>query len=83
MKVFRYALAALALNATAVTATVAEEINVTIAAGHPPVFRWVKHLTQTFIPTVNKELEGSGYSINWSEQYGGSLAKVGGVLEAV
>ncbi len=67
-----------------VTATsLAQTINVTIAAGHPPVFRWVKHVSQTFIPTVNAELEGSGYQINWSEQYGGSLAKVGGVLEAV
>jgi TRAP-type C4-dicarboxylate transport system substrate-binding protein len=60
----------------------AETINVTIAAGHPPVFRWVKHLSKTFIPTVNKALEGSGHEIKWSEQYGGSLAKVGGVLEA-
>jgi len=63
--------------------TYAQTINVTLAAGHPPVFRWVKHLTKTFIPTVNKQLEGTGYTINWSEQYGGSLAKVGGVLEAV
>ncbi len=63
--------------------TFAQTINVTLAAGHPPVFRWVKHASKTFIPTVNKALEGSGYTINWSEQYGGSLAKVGGVLEAV
>ncbi len=61
----------------------AETINVTIAAGHPPVFRWVKHASKTFIPAVNKALEGSGHEIKWSEQYGGSLAKVGGVLEAV
>ncbi|MCR9137572.1 MAG: C4-dicarboxylate TRAP transporter substrate-binding protein [Alphaproteobacteria bacterium] len=58
-------------------------INVTMAAGHPPVFRWVKHASETFIPTVNKALEGTDIKINWSEQYGGSLAKVGGVLEAV
>jgi TRAP-type C4-dicarboxylate transport system substrate-binding protein len=60
----------------------AEEIAVTIVAGHPPVFRWVKHTSQTFIPSVNKALEGSGHSITWSEQYGGALAKVGGELEA-
>jgi TRAP-type C4-dicarboxylate transport system substrate-binding protein len=47
------------------------------------VFRWVKHLNQTFIPAVNQELEGTDIEINWSEQYGGSLAKVGGVLEAI
>ncbi|MFV0515405.1 MAG: C4-dicarboxylate TRAP transporter substrate-binding protein [Jhaorihella sp.] len=61
----------------------AETLNVTIVAGHPPVFRWVKHASQTFIPAVNAELAGTGYSIEWSEQYGGSLAKVGDELEAV
>jgi len=61
----------------------AETVNVTMAAGHPPVFRWVKHASETFIPTVNKALEGTDITVNWSEQYGGSLAKVGGVLEAV
>ncbi len=61
----------------------AETVSITLVNGHPPVFRWVKHLTNTFIPAVNKELEGSGITINWSEQYGGSLAKVGGELEAL
>ena len=61
----------------------AEEMTVTIVAGHPPVFRWVKHASQTFIPAVNAALEGTGHSITWSEQYGGSLAKVGDELEAV
>jgi len=82
----KYALkltAALALMLAATATSFAQTINVTMAAGHPPVFRWVKHASQTFIPTVNKALEGSGFTINWSEQYGGSLAKVGGVLEAV
>jgi TRAP-type C4-dicarboxylate transport system substrate-binding protein len=60
-----------------------DEISATIVAGHPPVFRWVKHASKTFIPAVNKALEGSGHSITWSEQYGGSLAKVGDELEAV
>jgi len=58
-------------------------IKVTIAAGHPPVARWVKHTSKTFIPAVDKALEGSGYRIEWKEQYAGTLAKVGGVLEAV
>lgn len=60
----------------------AEDISATVVAGHPPVFRWVKHVSQTFIPAVNAALEGSDYTINWSEQYGGSLAKVGDELEA-
>ena len=61
----------------------ADTMNVTIVAGHPPVFRWVKHTSQTFIPAVNAALEGTGTTITWSEQYGGSLAKVGDELEAV
>lgn len=61
----------------------AEEINATIVAGHPPVFLWVKTLSNTFIPTVNTALEGTDYKINWTEAYGGTLAKVGGELEAM
>ncbi|MEP1208480.1 MAG: C4-dicarboxylate TRAP transporter substrate-binding protein [Rhizobiaceae bacterium] len=61
----------------------ADDISATIVAGHPPVFRWVKHASKTFIPAVKKALEGSGHTITWSEQYGGSLAKVGDELEAV
>lgn len=76
--------AALTLGAmTLPQAARADDINVTIVAGHPPVFRWVKHASQTFIPAVNAALEGTGTTITWSEQYGGSLAKVGGELEAV
>ncbi len=65
------------------SAAAAQTLNVTIVAGHPPVFRWVKHASQTFIPAVDKALEGTGITINWSEQYGGSLAKVGDELETV
>jgi hypothetical protein len=61
----------------------AQAIDVTLVNGHPPIFLWVKHLTETFIPTVNAALEGSGHSITWTESYGGSLAAVGGELEAV
>lgn len=81
-KATRSMLIAAALFATTAAAH-AETMNVTIVAGHPPVFRWVKHASQTFIPAVNKALEGSGVTINWDEQYGGSLAKVGDELEAV
>lgn len=67
----------------AAPASYAGEMNVTTVAGHPPVFRWVKHMSQTFIPAVNSALVGSGTTFTWSEQYGGSLAKVGDELEAV
>ena len=71
---------ALALGAPAMAD---ETIDVTVVNGHPPIFLWVKHLTETFIPTVNAALEGSGYTINWTEAYGGTLAAVGGELDAV
>lgn len=61
----------------------AEAFDVTLVNGHPPVFLWVKHLSETFIPTVDRALAGSGHTIRWSEQYGGSLAKVGGELQAM
>lgn len=77
------AAAAVALSGFAAVPAKAEDMTVTIVAGHPPVFRWVKHASQTFIPAVNAALEGTGHSITWSEQYGGSLAKVGEELESV
>lgn len=76
-------LAALTLLVSISVPVYADTISVTVVAGHPPVFRWVKHLNQTFIPTVNKELEGTGINIEWNEQYGGALAKLGGALEAI
>lgn len=74
--------AVLAMSAVSYTAA-AEEIAITLVAGHPPVFRWVKHASGTFRTAVDKALEGTDITINWDEQYGGSLAKVGDELEAV
>lgn len=71
------ALAALAAPA------LADTIPVTVVNGHPPVFLWVKHLSETFIPAVNAALEGTGHTIEWTEAYGGSLAAVGGELDAL
>lgn len=60
----------------------AETVSVTLVNGHPPVFRWVKHLQESFVPAVEKALEGTDIKIEWKQQYGGSLAKVGEELEA-
>lgn len=76
------AMAALLAGSVAIPAH-ADDISVTVVNGHPPVFLWVKHLTETFIPTVNAKLEGTGHTISWSEAYGGTLASVGGELEAI
>ncbi len=61
----------------------AEELDVTAVAGHPPVFLWVKTLSESYIPAVNTALEGTDFSIAWTEAYGGTLAKVGGEREAL
>ena len=79
-----HTVAAAALMATMPLASWAEEFDVTIVAGHPPIFIWVKNLTAAFIPAVDAELAKTGtHTINWNEAYGGSLAKVGGESDAV
>lgn len=61
-----------------------ESIKMTMAAGHPPIFLWVKHLRETFIPTVDAELARTGkYRVQWTEAYGGTLAKIGSELETM
>lgn len=82
MKLAKFGMAsALALMLPA--SAMADSLNATIVAGHPPVFRWVRMISEVFVPTVTAELEKAGHSISVSEQYGGSIAKVGEELEAV
>lgn len=61
----------------------AETFTATAVAGHPATTLWVKTLVETFIPTVNRELAGTGHEIKWREFYGGALVKVGGELDAL
>ena len=61
----------------------AEDFDVTVVAGHPPVFRWVQMIDQAFAQGVNEALEGSGHSMTFNGQYGGSIAGVGDELETV
>lgn len=61
-----------------------QEVKLTISAGHPSIFLWVKHLGESFIPGVNRELaKGGAYRIAWTEAFGGTLAKLGSELETV
>lgn len=76
----RFALLLLALT---LSFSFAQQLRVSVVNGHPNVHLWVQQLTETFIPAVDEALEGTGYSIDWSEFYGGSLAPVGGELEAL
>jgi TRAP-type C4-dicarboxylate transport system substrate-binding protein len=76
-----FAAAGLALAAPA---GAQEQIKLTIAAGHPPIFLWVKHLKESFMATVDAELAKSGkHKIAWNEAYGGTLAKIGSELETM
>jgi TRAP-type C4-dicarboxylate transport system substrate-binding protein len=63
--------------------TRAENYKLTVAAGHPPVFLWVKLTHEFLIPEIDKRLAPMGHKIAWTEAYGGTVAKVGGVLEAI
>lgn len=75
--------AALALVSSASPALSQETINLTAATGHPEVFLWVKHLKETFIPTVDAELAKTGkIKINWTQGYGGTIVKLGSETEA-
>jgi TRAP-type C4-dicarboxylate transport system substrate-binding protein len=73
---------AIALSAHPVSAQ--ETIRLTIAAGHPPIFLWVKHLKESLMATVDAELAKTNkYKIQWTEAYGGTLAKIGSELETM
>lgn len=86
----RHAFGVLALSAVAVlgapasTAWAAEEFDVTVVSGFPPVVSGVKFLKETFMPGVDARLAKTGnYKVNWQEAFSGTLAKPGGELEAV
>ena len=62
-----------------------QRLRVTVAAGHPPVFLWVKLLDEFFIPEVDRRLKEAGLSlaIEWNRAYGGTLAKLGSELDTM
>ncbi len=63
----------------------AKTYKITVAAGHPPIFLWVTLCRDYFIPEVDKRLleAGGKHKIVWNQAYGGTIAKIGGVLEAI
>ena len=76
------AMVATGLMATSAAAT--ETIKMTVSAGHPAILLWVKHLHESFIPTVDAELAKTGkYKIQWNEAYGSTVAKIGSELETI
>jgi len=77
-------MASLVLTASTAPAR-AKTYRLTAAAGHPPIFLWVTLTRDFFIPEVNRRLLAAGGKdkIIWNQAYGGTVAKLGGVLEAV
>lgn len=61
----------------------AEDFSVTAVAGHPPVFRWVRMIPESFEPAVNQRLEALGHTMRFEEQFGGAIAGVGEELETI
>jgi len=75
--------AAIAFAFTATPSSAQETINLTIATGHPEVFLWVKHVKETFIPTLDAELaKANEVKVNWTQGYGGTIVKLGSEVEA-
>ncbi len=75
-----------AAMSTAVPAQAADKeiIRLRIGAGHTPESgQWIKTVNDFFMPEVNKRLAGTKYEIKWVPGWGGSIAKLGEVLEAI
>ncbi len=69
----------------AMSTAAAKTHKLTVVAGHPPIFLWVTLTRDFFIPEVDKRLEAAGSpdKIIWNQAYGGTIAKIGGALEAI
>jgi len=70
------------LLSTVAIAVQAQAITITLVNGHPPIFRWVKHLQESFVPAVDQALAGTGIRVNWKQHYSATLAKPGEELAA-
>lgn len=60
-----------------------ETIKIKIGSGHATVAKWINFLSTYYVPEVQKRVnEKTNYKLEFSEHYGGSVAKLGEVLEA-
>ena len=75
---------AIATLLASIPATAQQVIKMTAAAGHPPVFLWVKMADEVLIPEVDKRLAVAGkYKIEWTKAWGGTLLKLGSESKGV
>lgn len=83
-RLFHQTLLVAALGLAASGAHAQQVIKMTAAAGHPPVFLWVKTVDEVLIPEVDKRLAASGkYKIEWTKAWGGTLLKLGSESKGV
>lgn len=82
----RLALAVVIVCVAAPAAPAQDKIPLSIGTGHPagPAI-WVGTIKDFLVPEVNQRLQqrGNRYQIEWREAYGGTVAKLGGELEAI
>jgi TRAP-type C4-dicarboxylate transport system substrate-binding protein len=65
------------------SSALAKDYKITVVAGHPPIFLWVTLCRDFFITEVDKRIAPLGHKITWNQAYGGTIAKIGGALEAI
>lgn len=85
-RTFLAAAAAATLGTLAAAPAAAQQvIKLTAAAGHPPVFLWVKLTDEVLIPEVDRRLAAAGgkYKIEWTKAWGGTLLKLGSESKGV
>jgi len=69
---------------TSFGARAAETIPLTVIDAYAPAALWVRVFLDYYIPEVDRRLAAKGdYEIAWNKAFGGTVAKTGGVLEAL
>ena len=77
-------LVAAGLMAFATSTRATETIPLTVIDAYAPAALWVRVFLDYYIPEVDRRLAVSGdYRIDWNKAFGGTVAKTGGVLEAL
>lgn len=65
-------------------ARAAETIRMTVIDAYAPAALWVRVFIDYYMPEVDRRLAATGnYEISWNTAFGGTVAKTGGVLEAL
>ena len=61
-----------------------ETVPLTVIDAYAPTALWVRVFLDYYMPEVDRRLAETGnYEIDWNRAFGGTVAKTGGVLEAL